>query len=356
MRKVDFILLVSVLFLTFFGLFMIYDISSFVAFRDFGDKYHYIKEQLVWASLGLAGLIFFSFLDYRRLFLIALPSFLIAIFLLLLVFVPKIGVYTLGAHRWVNFRFFILQPAEFVKLALAIYLSAWFSQKEKGRLLPFAMLIGFVFLLVLIEPDMGTASIILFEGLVVYFLSGGSLAHLILSLPIVGAIGYLLIKIEPYRAKRLATFFNYNQSIQDSSYHVRQILISLGSGGLLGVGLGNSLQKYAYLPENTTDSIFAIIGEELGFIGATVVIAIFMIIVWRGFVIAIRTKDRFGKLLAGSITSFLGIQIITNLAAQTALFPLTGIPLPFVSYGGSSLVIDLCSIGILLNISKGGSA
>ena len=354
MKKVDLLLLLSVLFLTVFGLFMIYDISSFVAFRDFGDRYHYIKEQIAWAGLGLIGLTFFSFFDYGKLFLLAFPILITSIFFLILVFIPKIGVYTLGAHRWVNLRFFLLQPAEFVKFALAIYLSAWFSQKEKRRLPAFFLLMGFVLFLVFIEPDMGTAFIILFEGLVVYFLSGGNVTNLFLSLPVIGALGYLLIKIEPYRAKRLATFFNYNQSILRSSYHVRQILISLGSGGIFGVGLGNSLQKYAYLPENTTDSIFAIIAEELGFIGATVIIIIFMVVIWRGFVIASRARDKFGRILSGAIISFLGIQAITNLAAQTVLFPLTGIPLPFISYGGSSLVIDLCSIGILLNISRQG--
>ncbi len=356
MKKFDLLLLIGILSLIFFGLFMIYDISSFVAFRDFGDKYYYIREQIVWASLGLAGLTFFSFFDYRKLFLFALPALIVSIIFLILVFVPRIGVYTLGAHRWVNFRFFVLQPAEFLKFALAIYLSAWFSQKEKGRLLAFFLLIGFVLFLVLMEPDMGTAFIILFEGLVIYFLSGDSLTYLFLSLPFIGALGYLLIKLEPYRAKRLNTFFNYHQSIQDASYHVRQILISLGSGGIFGVGLGNSLQKYAYLPENTTDSIFAIIAEELGFIGAVVLITIFMVIVWRGFVISSRARDKFGKLLSAGIISFLGIQAITNLAAQTAFLPLTGIPLPFISYGGSSLVVDLCSVGILLNISKQGGA
>lgn len=333
---------------------MIYDISSFVAFRDFGDKYYYIREQLIWAILGLVGLTFFSFFDYRKLFILAFPILITSIFFLILVFIPKIGVYTLGAHRWINLRFFILQPAEFIKLALAIYLSAWFSQKEKGRIFAFFLLIGFVLFLILIEPDMGTAFIILFEGLAVYFLSGDNLSYLFLSLPVIGVLGYSLIKIEPYRAKRLSTFLNYNQSVQYSSYHVRQILISLGSGGIFGVGIGNSLQKYAYLPENTTDSIFAIIAEELGFIGATILIVVFMIIVWRGFVISSRARDKFGKLLSAAIISFLGIQAITNLAAQTALFPLTGIPLPFISYGGSALIIDLCSIGILLNISKQG--
>ena len=171
-------------------------------------------------------------------------------------------------------------------------------------------------------------------------------------MPAVFGIGFLAIKLAPYRLARLESFFTLNQSIEHSSYHTKQILIALGSGGLFGVGLGNSLQKFAYLPENTTDSIFAIIAEELGFVGGIILIGMFLIILWRGFSIALRTKDHFGRLLAGGIVTFLGVQTFINLSAQTALLPITGIPLPFISYGGSALIVDLCSIGILLNISK----
>jgi cell division protein FtsW len=283
---------------------------------------------------------------------LALPILLVGIVLLILVFVPGLGVSLLGARRWVNFHFFLLQPSEFVKLGLAIYLAAWFSSKEKGRFLAFLMLLGLVVFLVMLQPDMGTAAIILSEALVVYFFSGANLLQFGLMVPVVGVIGIILIKLEPYRLARLTTFLNPNQSLSTSSYHVRQILIALGSGGLTGVGFGNSLQKYAYLPENTTDSIFAIIGEELGFLGATVIILLFLVVVWRGFYIAVKAKDNFGKLLAGGITTFLAMQVLINLAAQTALLPLTGIPLPFISYGGSALIINLAAVGILMNISR----
>ena len=269
-----------------------------------------------------------------------------------MVFIPGVGVYALGARRWVNLGFSVLQPAEFIKLALSIYLASWLSHKEKGRLAAFLLLLGLIVVLVMLEPDMGTTIVILLEALVVYFLSGGSMVYFAIILPIISFIGFILIKLSPYRMKRFETFFNINQSITDSSYHVRQILIALGSGGIFGVGLGNSLQKYAYLPETTTDSIFAIIAEELGFVGSVAITAIFGLIVWRGFFIAINAKDNFGKLLAGGIISFLAIQTIINLAAQTALLPLTGIPLPFISYGGSALIVDLASIGILINIEK----
>ncbi len=352
MKRIDLLLLFTIIFLSLFGLLIIYDASSFIAFRDFGDKFHYLKEQSIWLLLGFGILSFFSFFDYHKFYILSLPLILVAILLLILVFIPGIGVSFLGARRWIDLGFFLVQPAEFVKLALVIYLSAWFSKKEKGRLLAFLLLMGLVFSLVLLEPDMGTAGIILVSGLVVYFLSGGSILTFLFLIPLISIIGFILIKISPYRSARLATFLNPNQAIETSSYHVRQILIALGMGGATGVGIGNSLQKYAYLPENTTDSIFAIIAEEFGFIGSAFLIFVLMFLVWRGFLIAQRAKDNFGKLLAGGIITFLSVQMIINLGAQTMLLPLTGVPLPFISYGGSALIIDLAAIGILLNISR----
>ena len=352
MKRIDVPLLLSVVFLTLFGLFMIYDASSFVAFRDFGDKYQYVKDQFLWIILGFISLGVFSFFDYHKLFNLALPILVVGILLLIMVFVPGLGVTLLGARRWVDFQFFLLQPSEFVKLGLAIYLAAWFSNKEKGRFLAFLMLLGLVVLLIMLQPDMGTAVIVLSEAVVVYFLSGARILYFVLMAPVIAIVGFILIKLEPYRAARLATFLDPNQSLLTSAYHIRQVLIALGSGGLTGVGFGNSLQKYAYLPENTTDSIFAIIAEELGFLGATVIILLFVVVVWRGFYVAIHARDNFGKLLAGGITTFLAMQTFINLAAQTALLPLTGIPLPFISYGGSALIINLAAIGILCNISR----
>ena len=331
---------------------MIYDASSFVAFRDFADKYHFVKDQIFWIILGIVSLLVFSRVDYHRFYNLAIPILLVALGFLALVFVPGIGVKVLGASRWINLRFTVFQPSEFLKLALAIYLAAWFSSKEKGRIWAFLLLLSLVLGLVMLEPDMGTAAIILAEGLVLYFLSGATLIYFVILAPVIAFAGFIFAKLEPYRAARLTTFMNANQNIDSTSYHVRQILIALGSGGLTGVGLGNSLQKYAYLPENATDSIFAIIAEELGFIGACFIIAVFLVIVWRGFYIALNSKDAFGKLLAGGITTFLAAQVFINLAAQTALLPLTGIPLPFISYGGSALIINLSAIGILINIAR----
>lgn len=354
-KKFDYILLGTTIFLALFGLLMIYDASSFISFRDFGNKYHYIKDQALWMVFGFVGLFFFAHFDYKKLYNLALPLLIVAIGLLLAVFLPHIGVSVLGAHRWLDFGIGVLQPAEFVKLTLSIYLAAWFSTREKGRFLAFLLLVGLVLGLVMLEPDMGTAIIIMSEAFFLYFLSGGNLFYFVIVLPVLGLIGAILAITSPYRAARIATFLHPDNSLQGTSYHVRQILIALGSGGLTGVGLGNSLQKYAYLPENTTDSIFAIIAEETGFIGALVLLCLFFLFIWRGITIAMYAKDTFGKLLAGGIVAFLGVQIIINLGAQTVLVPLTGVPLPFISYGGSSLVIDLCSVGILLNIARQSS-
>lgn len=352
MKRADTLLLGIVVFLSLFGLLMIYDASSVRAFIDFGDKFHFLRDQSVWVILGLIVLTVFSVFDYHKLYNMALPLLIIALISLIMVFVPGIGAGAKGANRWIDLQFLRIQPAEFVKLALAIYLAAWFSGREKSRFLAFCLLVGAVLFLVLLEPDLGTATIILAQAGTIYFLSGGSLKNFIASIPVIGLIWALAIKIEPYRATRLMSFINLNKSLDNIDYHIKQILIALGSGGTYGLGIGNSRQKYGYLPESMTDAIFPIIAEELGFIGANILILLFIIIVWRGFIIAMKAKDNFGRLLAAGIISFLGVQIIINLGSMTALFPLTGVPLPFVSYGGSALLIDMASIGILLNISK----
>ncbi len=353
MKKIDFLLLGVISIITLFGLLMVYNASSVRAFIDFnGDRYHFLRDQTMWVFLGFFALCIFSMLDYHKLYYVALPLLVFALSCLIMVFLPGIGAGAKGANRWINLFFFRFQPAELVKLTLAIYLSAWFSTREKGRFLAFSLLTGVVLLLVLLEPDLGTATIILFEAAIIYFLSGGSIKHFLISFPIIGAIWLAIIKIEPYRAARLTSFLKVNESLTGMEYHLKQILIALGSGGITGVGLGNSRQKFGFLPESMTDAIFPIIAEELGFIGANILILLFIIVIWRGFYIALNAKDKFGKLLAAGIISFLGIQIVINLGATTLLFPLTGVPLPFISYGGSSLIADMASIGILLNISK----
>ncbi len=345
-------MLLAVVGLSLFGILMVYDSSVAIAIRDFGNQYYYLRDQLKWLAAGFVLLTIFSFVDYHWWYNIALPILLGTIVLLLAVFLPGIGVAALGAHRWINFGFFVLQPAEFAKLALVIYLSAWFSVRERGRLRAFALLVSMVVGLVLLEPDLGTSVIIVLIALILYFASGAPVMHFAVIIPvlILGIVGLAIIS--PYRMARLTTFLHPEEDPLGSSYHIRQVLLGLGSGGLTGVGIGQSRQKYEYLPEANTDSIFAIIGEETGFIGGVAVILMFVFASWRGFRIANRARDGFGRLLAIGITAWISVQTIINLSAMVALMPLTGVPLPFVSYGGSSLIIMLAAVGILLNISK----
>lgn len=341
-----------VLFLSFFGVLMVYDSSVAIAIRDFGNQYYYAREQLKWLGIGIVAMVVLSRIDYHTWYRFALPAIIGVMVLLIAVFIPGFGVRALGAHRWLNFGIFILQPAEAAKLVLIIYLAAWFSTKEKERFGAFLLLTGTILGLVMLEPDLGTSVIIAGTALVMYFLSGAPIKHFAFLLPLV-MVGVVVLAISsPYRFRRLTTYINPESDPLGASYQIRQVLISLGSGGLTGIGIGKSRQKYEYLPEANTDSIFAIIGEETGFVGTTFIAGAFAFFVWRAFWIAARAADSFGTLLASGVASWIGIQSILNIGAMSALVPLTGIPLPFISYGGSSLVILLAASGIVLNISR----
>ncbi len=344
--------LAAVVVLSLFGILMVYDSSVAIAIRDFGNQYYYAREQVKWLGLGYVVLTVFSFVDYRVWRPLALPVLLATLVLLLMVFLPGIGVRALGAHRWINFGFFILQPAELAKLSIILYLSAWFTTRARERFFSFLFLLGMVVGLVLLEPDLGTSIILISIALLLYFFSGAPIWHFGFIIPMlaVGVVG--LAMLSPYRAARLTTFLHPEQDPLGSSYHIRQALLGLGSGGWFGMGIGQSRQKYEYLPEANTDSIFAIIGEEVGFVGALAVILLFLFLIWRGFRTAKRAPDTFGRLLALGVTSWISVQAIINLSAMIALLPLTGVPLPFISYGGSSLIIMLAAVGILLNISR----
>ncbi len=351
-NKMDFLLLILILLLTFFGLLMIYNASSVSAMNDFGDKFYYFKEQLKWFLIGFVGLTITSVIDYRYWYKLALPLLLLTLFFLIAVFIPGLGVSAYGAKRWLNLGFFVFQPAELTKITLIIYLAAWLSNKEKGRFLAFVALIMITVGLVFLEPDLGTAVIITAIALIIYFLSGASFLHFIVLLPLIGILLFISAIIAPYRLKRLITFLDPNHDPLGASYHIRQVILALGSGGWLGLGLGKSRQKYAYLPETTTDSIFAVIGEELGFVGSLFFILFYLFIIYRCFKISKSAPDKFGYLLGMGITFWLGLQFLLNLSSMTALLPLTGVPLPFISYGGSGLVVAFLALGIILNISQ----
>lgn len=353
MNRLGLSLFLTTLLLAFIGIFILYESSTYSSVLNIGDKYYFVKNQGIWVLVGIVISLIVSRIDYKNYYKIALPALIISLLLLILVFFPGIGLKLKGAHRWINLGFTVLQPSEILKVTLTIYLAAWLSIKEKGRLFAFLILLSLSAFLVVIEPDMGTAFIIAATSTIVYFLSGSSMKDMVIIFLLVVFGVFMLVKAEPYRAERLASFQNFDRKdLSTTSYHVKQILISLGSGGLSGVGFGKSIQKYAYLPENTTDSIFAIYAEEAGFVGSIVLIGVFFIQLVLGFAVAARAPDLFGRLIAAGIMCFIGIQTFINLASQVVLIPLTGIPLPFISYGGSSMIINFASIGILLNIAR----
>lgn len=338
--------------LAVFGLLMVYDSSVAIAIRDFHNPYYYLLEQAKWLIIGTGIFLVFSRISYKRWKALALPILVGTLILLLAVFIPGLGIKVLGARRWINFGLFIVQPSEIAKLSLIIYLSAWLSSPEKERFGAFLLLLGMVVGLIVVQPDLGTAMIVVGIAVFMYFISGAPIKHFMFIVPaIIGGV-LLLALISPYRFERLMTFVNPERDPQGSSYHIRQAVLAIGSGGWTGLGVGKSRQKYEYLPEANTDSIFAIVGEEMGFVGSVAIILLYLFIVWRGFRIAKNAPDMFGKLLAFGVSSWIGIQAGLNIGAITALLPLTGVPLPLVSNGGSSLVILLVALAMVTNISK----
>ena len=350
LNKPDWLLIGLVLGLTVFGIVMVGNVSVVKAYQDFSDKFYYFRLQIYWALLGITAFIITSFLNYRFLKKVAVPLIIFSLIALILVLIPGLGIKVLGARRWLSFGSFSFQPAELAKLAFILYLSSFFAKKK--NIWPFLAVLGVLVALIMLEPDLGTTVVLAATGLSLYFASGASL----LTIGLIGIFGILsgagLIFSSSYRKERLLTFFDPSRDPLGASYHIRQVLIAIGSGGLFGVGLGQSRQKYEYLPEVTTDSIFAVIAEELGFMGGLILLAAFLFLIWRGLKIAKEAPDEFGRLLAVGITAWIGFQALINLCSMVALVPLTGIPLPFISYGGSSLILALVAMGILVNISK----
>lgn len=347
----DLPLLITVGFLVIFGLVMVYDASSVQALKDFSDSYYYIKQQLIWASIGILSLIFFAQFDYKKFKPFALPLILLSFLLLLSVLIPGLGVSGGGAHRWLKLGPMTFQPAEMIKLTGIIFLSTLFA--KGARFIPLLIIVSAVTLVTaILQKDLGTSIVFAISSGILYFAAGGAIWHFLVIIPLSIAVGGALIFSSGYRIKRVLAFLDPFQDPQGFTYHISQLLIALGSGGLLGLGLGNSRQKFEYIPEVSTDSIFGVVGEEFGFLGGGVLIILFAFLVLRGIKISQNCSDNFGKILALGLTSWLGIQTVINLSSMVALLPLTGVPLPFISYGGSALVANLTAVGILLNISK----
>ncbi|MGB9813157.1 MAG: stage V sporulation protein E [Thermovenabulum sp.] len=357
-RPPDFTVLICVLILLCFGIVMVFSSSSAWAYYVYKDSMYFLKKQLLWSLFGIIALVYFLNFDYRRIKKIAFPLLIISYVLLVLVLVPGIGVKINDARRWIGVGFFSVQPSEVSKLALIIYFS-YFLEKRidsidnffKG-ILPVLLIMASTCALVLIEPHLSATVVIAILTLMLLFVAGMRFTHILVLIAGGAVLAVKLALGKEYRVRRLTSFLNPWEDIRGKGYHIIQSLFALSSGGLLGVGLGHSKQKFFYLPEPQTDFIFAIIGEELGFIGAVFVIVVFAILIWRGFKIAINSPDAFGKFLATGITCQIAIQFLIHVAVVTASLPVTGMPLPFISYGGSSLVMTLAEAGILLNISR----
>lgn len=342
-----------------FGLIMIYSVSKYYSLQvtDGATDKLYLKKQLMFLGIGVVSWIVFQQIDYRVWQKYSGYMLFISLFLLLLPFLP-IAKDSGSGSRWVDFGFLTFQPSEIAKLTLIFYLSGWIASRKNDVKEISNLFISFVLImfaiagLMLLQKDLGTlvsigciaASILIVSGISIYYLlAGGAISAFLL---------WLAIKIEPYRLERLLTFLNPDSNSLGAGYHIRNALIAIGSGGLWGLGFGQSKQKYLYLPEAHTDSIFAIISEELGLVRALVIIIIFGFIALRGYKIAKRAPDIFSRLVATGITTWFFAQMFINIAAMLSIVPLTGVPLPFISYGGSSLVVLLIAVGVLVNISK----
>lgn len=355
----DFFLLALIFVLTVFGLAMLASASSELGRAQFNDTYYYIRHQIYFGlSLGVLGFIAGYFFSYQRLKKFAFPLLLVSIVLSALVF-TKFGLEIRNANRWLQFGPLSFQPAEILKLTFIMYLAAWLSNPKIKRadkfaegLLPFLLLSGFIAALLLLQPATSTVVILLGAGLAVYFLSGAKMKY-VAGIVLLGAIVIgLVVYATPYRRARILGFLNKQGDAQGQNYQLNQSLIAIGSGGLTGVGYGQSATKVRYLPAPIDDSIFAVVAEELGFVGAGGLLVLFCALVFRLFWLAKKIRDQFGRLLLVGFGTVIAFQVFVNMAAISGLIPLTGVPLPFVSYGGTALAIFLTMSGISVNISK----
>lgn len=355
LHKFDYLLVITISALLIVGLMMIYSATFALGYQLHDQPTYYFIRQILWMGIGLLALIILARVEYHTWRRFSIP--IMAVTLLLLGLVLLIGDIRFGGQRWlVNGS---IQPSELSKLAIIIYIADWLSskgdqiRKVSYGLIPFAILLGLVTGLIVLQRDLGTSILIGSTALAMFFIAGGNLWQMILSGMLGGATLAALITRSSYRMARITAFLDpLNSDPLGNGYQIRQILIALGSGGLTGLGLGASRQKFGYIPASHTDGIFAILGEELGLIGGLAVIALFAFLTYRGFRIALTAADSFGTILASGITCSLIFQAIVNIGVVTASFPFTGIPLPFISFGGSSLVVSMASVGLLLAVSR----
>lgn len=337
------------------GLLFIYSASSYSAELQYGDAFRYVETQAVALALGVSAMFAVSFVRPERIKKYSFVLFAVGVALLAAVFVPGFGVESYGAKRWINLGFFTVQPSEYAKFAMVAFLAAFAAKKGVGtfpRALVFLATAGLVCLLLLLEPNMSVTICVGAAAFVLLFAAGAKPTHLAVILVPVAALGIALIVAEPYRVRRLLAFLDPWSSPLDEGYQLIQSYYALGSGGLFGVGLFNSRQKYLFLPFAESDFILSVIGEETGFFGVLGVLALFAVIIVRGTLIAARARDRYSCYLAAGITALLALQTLMNVAVVCGAVPPTGLPLPFVSAGGSSLVCYFAAVGALLSVSR----
>ncbi|HEY2802381.1 MAG TPA: putative lipid II flippase FtsW [Actinomycetota bacterium] len=361
-RRTIAVLVGSTTILTIVGVVMVLSASYVFSYVEYGSSFLFFKRQAVYAVVGFGALLLTSRMRYTVWQRLAAPFLGITILLLVLVLHPSAGTVAGGSARWIALGPVTIQPSEFAKLALIAFGATVLARRWKNLddlrslLLPLLPATLVVCGLVMLQPDLGTTVILAGSMFMLVFATGISIKRFVAGAAAGGALGTILILSETYRRERLLSFLHPWQDPANKGYQLIQSLIALGSGGWFGVGLGASRQKWLYVPNAHTDFIFAVLGEELGLIGELVVIALFCALLYSGIRIAVRAPDTFGRLLAGGIVSWLGLQVVVNLGAVTGLLPVTGVPLPLMSFGGSSLVVSLAAIGILVNIGRAESA
>jgi cell division protein FtsW len=339
------------------GLLAVYTSSFAVAYHEYGDPNYFVARQAIFALAGVAALVFFMRLDYNRLRALSVPMMLIALAGLVLVLSP-LGVERNGAARWLVLGPVSVQPSEFAKLAVLVYVSAWLASRGKDinqfslGFVPFVLMLSVIGALIIAEPDMGTTVIIVVVACTLFFVAGAPISHLALLLSAGAAASYLVISTRDYQLDRLASFIRPGDDPQGFGFQIIQLLTALGSGGPIGIGWAESRQKHLYLPGAHTDGVFAILGEELGFIGLMGILALFAFFVYRALRVTMRTNDSFALLLGVGLISWISFQTLINIAGITRTIPLTGVPLPFLSYGGSALISLMAGVGILLSVSR----
>lgn len=359
-RKVDGVLLGVTFALLLIGIIMTYTSSAVKGYLYYGDPYHYFKAELVWVGLGLVAMTIALLVDWRFLYKWTKPILYSAFVLLVLVKVPGIGKEVNGATRWVGIGPLSIQPSEVIKLAMVLAMARFLAKDPyqvlsfRRGILPSLGLLGLVCALIMLQPDLGTTLVLAATVFFMLLAVGAKLWHMAgLGFAGVGLVAASIIAA-PYRLRRIFAFLDPWADPSGKGYQSIQSLLALGPGGLFGLGLGQSRQKFLYLPENHTDFIFAMIGEELGFVGASLVVLLFFLFIWRGFRVAMKAPNLFLSLLAVGLTSLIGIQAMVNMGVVTGVLPVTGITLPFLSYGGTSLLFTMVGVGLLLNISAAG--